>query len=145
MTEIEKKRIALLVSRIKFHPHAYSIKEEAIKKIIEQNIFLAGDEGLAVGKINKLGELRLKDEFITIINKQELDRSLKKLIKEKRLNIITISNKEQYKLSKKVFEEYQRNQINSEILIEKVLNKLFKHDSTAKSHRRNIFINICNY
>lgn len=125
-SEMAIKRSILLSARIRFAPETQPIKETAIEKIIEQNLFvLDSTERLTLQEIIETGGLCLSGE-LPAISQLDLDKAIQRLVEAGRLEPGEKEGKESYKLATQVRGELRETHKSVEKRLDTVINMLFR-------------------
>ena len=123
--DVARKRAILLSARLRFSPTTQPVKDEAIDRIVEQTLLLADDKGLNARQIQEQAAISLATRA-PIVNWNDLDRCLDKLIEQERITSYGESGRKKFRLSDEAAQELWKIQVATEQRITRVLNELFR-------------------
>lgn len=123
---ILEKRSVLFSARMRFSPETQPIRETAIDKIIEQNMFVADcEEGLTTKQLEQQGIFCLKSG--SIITRPEIQASLERLENIDRIVVNRKNRRKRYRLANNALQELKDLHRNTEQHFMHVVERLFKN------------------
>ncbi len=123
--DVGRRRQLLFSARMRFSPETQSIREQAVDRIIEQNLALCDDEvGLSVREIQERRIVALPDGT-AVLHRDEIQRGIKRLVEGGRV-IADGSEPCKYRVSDKVRAEIWALQGVCEQRLASVVSRLFK-------------------
>jgi hypothetical protein len=132
-SDIARKRSILFSARIRFSPEIQPVKDTAIDKIIEQNLLVADcEEGLTIKEIENQGAVCFAGGT-PAINRHDMEKSLERLLQNKRLAASGKLDHKKYRLSKQARDELWEVQRSTEARFSAIVNKLFKNAEAGSS------------
>ena len=121
--DISTKRQLLFSVRMRFSPQTQPVLETAINKIIEQNLVLAGAEGLGIAEMQQPGALSFINE-IPAISGRELQKALARLEQQGR---VVRNSDGRFRLSQAIAQEIWSSVDEAENRLRRVLKNLFRN------------------
>ena len=129
--DITRKRSILLTTRMRFSPQIQPVKESAIDKIVEQILFAADTkDGLSLQNIQ---DIFSSETGGYAISHQDMEDSLKRLVREQRIIPQSTGKRVLYRLSEKKNQELSEIQRRAEVCFSSVVNRLFKNAKEGPS------------
>ncbi len=132
--DIVQKRAMLSTIRMRFSPQLQPIKEAAIDKMIEQQLYVTDKKtGLTLQEIQGQGVIYY-DRGHGILRASDIKDSIKRLVEKERVRIMGSRGEDLYKLSEEVLLELERMFRETESLFNSVVSKLFKNIPTPQNY-----------
>ena len=132
--DIKQKREMLFTLKIRFSSHTQPIKEAAIDKIVEQDLFLCDQaKGVKLQEIKSQGGLSFPSGN-KALQEKDIGDSIDRLVKNNRVSLIS-KNEGLYKLTKNAFLELERQASETERRLDAAIAKLFKNVPKQKLYK----------
>lgn len=124
---IAEKRALVFATRMRFSAESQVIKDTAIDKLIERQLYiLHNEEGVTSHEIEQQEAICLPDET-PVITRLDVEKSLKRLEDSNKIVSKTISNQVKYRLSEQALQEHQEIQESTEKRFSQIMARLFKN------------------
>ncbi len=143
--DIAQKRSILLSARIRFSPEAQPIRDTAIDRIIEQNLFITDSgEGLTLQEMEEQGAVCFAGGT-PAIRRLDMNKSLNRLVELGRIIPTESGAQSRYRLSEQAFQELEEVQQSTDSRFEKVVERLFRNAEEGSSAYATPFLEcLCN-
>jgi len=124
---IAEKRALVFATRMRFSAESQVIKDTAIDKLIERQLYtLHNEEGVTSQEIEQQEAVCLPDET-PVITHLDIENSLKRLKDNNKVVSKKISEQIKHRLSEQTLQEHQKTQESTERHFSKIINLLFEN------------------
>lgn len=138
--DISLKRLVMSAVRIRFSPEVQPIRESAIDKVVEQNIYVASQrEWVAMEEIINQGMLSLPRSTPVVASK-DIEKSLARLEQSGRLESREREQNTEYRLTQSAFEEIAGNISGLEQQISRIIERLYPNSEVSVSVLEKAFL-----
>lgn len=121
------KRALLFAARMRFSPQSRIIRDVALEKIIERQLFILDREGgITPREIMEQEDICLADGTI-VTTRVDIDKSLERLDEKNKVTHFEESGEIRYRLTEEALQEYNESQRTAGELFTRVVSQLFKN------------------